>query len=69
MLDYLTSYHFFSSLGLILDIIGVAILFYSHGIILVSGAVLSTKRQKIGFLILIVGFLLQLISSIWSYFC
>jgi len=69
MLDFFTSYQFLSFLGLVLDMIGVAILFSSHGVLLASGAILNTKRQKRGFIILIIGFSLQAISSIWSYFC
>lgn len=67
MKDFFISPHFLSSLGLILDIVGVVILFYTHGVILISGSILNTKKQKVGLICLIAGFTLQLLGIIFSY--
>ncbi|MDO5973537.1 hypothetical protein [Flavivirga jejuensis] len=68
MCDFLISYQFLSVLGLLMDIIGVIMMFYNPGEMRVSGFAPVTSKQEWGLVLLIMGFGLQLFSSFWSYF-
>jgi len=67
MLDFVTSYQFLAILGLFLDIIAINMMFYKPGEMTFSGYAKRSPFEKWGIRLLLIGFGLQLISSIWSY--
>ena len=68
MNDFLFSYQFLSVLGLILDIIAIIMMFYKPGEMTASGYSRKSRPEEWGIILLIIGFLFQLASSVLSYF-
>jgi hypothetical protein len=67
MIEFLKSYQFLSVLGLTIDIIAILMMFKNPGVMTASGFARKSGSEKWGIRLLILGFAMQLASSIWSY--